>query len=106
MSEKPAEPRRALGRGLDALLPVSADKAPAGFGDKSVFTCPIERIVPMKGQPRQFFEEKALEDLAQSIREVGLLEPLVVRKMPPLPGSPWGAWALWWCWSARTAPVS
>jgi ParB family chromosome partitioning protein len=88
MSEKPAEPRRALGRGLDALLPVSADKAPKGFGDKSVFLCPIERIVPMKGQPRQHFDERALDELAQSIREVGLLEPLVVRKMPPVPGAP------------------
>lgn len=80
MSEK--EPRRALGRGLDALLPVAADKAPAGFGDKAVFTCPLERIVPLKGQPRQHFDEKALEELAQSLREVGLLEPLVVRKLP------------------------
>lgn len=87
MSEK-TEPRRALGRGLDALLPVSAEKAPAGFGDKSVFLCPIERIVPMKGQPRQHFDEKALEELAQSIREVGLLEPLVVRKTPPIVGAP------------------
>ncbi|MBI2389880.1 MAG: ParB/RepB/Spo0J family partition protein [Deltaproteobacteria bacterium] len=87
MSEK-AEPRRALGRGLDALLPVSADKAPAGFGERSVFTCPIERVVPMKGQPRQHFDERALEELAQSIREVGLLEPLVVRKLPPVTGAP------------------
>ncbi len=94
MSEKqgeppsPQPPRRALGRGLDALLPVSADRAPTGFGDRSVFTCPIERIVPMKGQPRQYFDEKALEELTQSIREVGLLEPLVVRKAPPIAGAP------------------
>lgn len=80
MSDK--EPRRALGRGLDALLPVAKDKVPAGFADKSVFLCPIERIVPMKGQPRQHFDEAALEELTQSIREVGLIEPLVVRKMP------------------------
>ncbi|MGZ3448448.1 MAG: ParB/RepB/Spo0J family partition protein [Polyangiales bacterium] len=84
MSEKP----RALGRGLDALLPVSADRAPPGFGEKSVFVCPIERIVPMKGQPRQHFDERALEELTQSIREVGLLEPLVVRKMPAIAGAP------------------
>lgn len=88
MSDKPAEPRRALGRGLDALLPVSADRAPAGFGERSVFTCPIERIVPMKGQPRQHFDERALEELTSSIRAVGLLEPLVVRKMPTAPGTP------------------
>lgn len=87
MSDK-QEPRRALGRGLDALLPVAPEKAPPGFGDRSVFTCPIERIVPMKGQPRQHFDETALEELAQSIREVGLLEPLVVRKVPPIPGAP------------------
>ncbi|MBL8721074.1 MAG: ParB/RepB/Spo0J family partition protein [Myxococcales bacterium] len=80
MSEK--EPRRALGRGLDALLPVAKDKVPAGFADKSVFLCPIERITPMKGQPRQHFDEPALEELTQSIREVGLIEPLVVRKVP------------------------
>jgi ParB family chromosome partitioning protein len=84
------EPRRALGRGLDALLPVPGDRAPAGFGDKAVFSCPIERIVPLKGQPRQYFDEQALEELAQSLREVGLLEPLVVRKMPQLGGSPTG----------------
>ncbi|MBK7395529.1 MAG: ParB/RepB/Spo0J family partition protein [Myxococcales bacterium] len=80
MSEK--EPRRALGRGLDALLPVAKEKVPAGFADKSVFLCPIERITPMKGQPRQHFDEPALEELTQSIREVGLIEPLVVRKVP------------------------
>ncbi len=80
MSDK--EPRRALGRGLDALLPVAKDKVPAGFADKSVFLCPIERIAPMKGQPRQHFDEPALEELTQSIREVGLIEPLVVRKVP------------------------
>ena len=88
MSDK--EPRRALGRGLDALIPVAPERAPAGFADKSVFSCPIERIVPLKGQPRQFFEEQALEELAQSLREVGLLEPLVVRKLPQPGGSPTG----------------
>lgn len=73
------EKRRALGLGLDSLLPVSAPKS--GYGDKSVFSCPIERIVPQKGQPRQHFAPQALEDLAASIGEHGLLEPLVVRKI-------------------------
>jgi ParB family chromosome partitioning protein len=72
------EKRRALGLGLDSLLPVSAPKS--GYGDKSVFSCPIERIIPQKGQPRQHFAAQALEDLANSIQEHGLLEPLVVRK--------------------------
>ncbi len=82
---------RGLGRGLDALLPASAPKrqaTPAAeseerqktYGNDSVFTCPLERIVPQKGQPRQHFDETRLEELAQSIKEHGLLEPLVVRK--------------------------
>ena len=73
-----ATKRRALGRGLDALLP----SAPAaGYADKSVFVCPLEKIVPQKGQPRRRFEAAKIDELAQSIREHGLLEPLVVRKV-------------------------
>ena len=75
-----ATKRRALGRGLDALLPATAP-APS-YGDRNVFTCPIEKIVPQKGQPRQHFDPQKLEELAQSIREHGLVEPLVVRRTP------------------------
>jgi len=71
--------RRALGRGLDALLPTTAP-APA-YGDKSVFSCPLEKIAPQKGQPRQHFDGARIEELAASIREHGLLEPLVVRRV-------------------------
>jgi ParB family chromosome partitioning protein len=70
--------RRALGRGLDALLPAPA--AGPAYGDRNVFTCPLEKIVPQPGQPRQHFDTEKLEELAQSIREHGLLEPLVVRR--------------------------
>jgi ParB family chromosome partitioning protein len=73
--------RRALGRGLDALLPAPSQRA-AGYGDGAVFTCPLEKIVPQKGQPRQHFDPAKLEELATSIREHGLVEPLVVRRMP------------------------
>ncbi len=71
--------RRALGRGLDALLPAVV---PLGTGDKNVFTCPLEKIVPQKGQPRQRFDTQKLDELAASIREHGLIEPLVVRRVP------------------------
>jgi ParB family chromosome partitioning protein len=74
---KGAPKPRALGRGLDALLPTA--KPPAGYGEKGVFTCPIERIIPQKGQPRQHFTH--LDELAASIKEHGLLEPLVVRRI-------------------------
>ncbi len=79
--------KRALGRGLDALLP-TAPVAP-GYGDKSVFMCALERITPQKGQPRQHFDATAIDELAGSIREHGLLEPIVVRRAGP-PGSPAG----------------
>jgi ParB family chromosome partitioning protein len=77
----PDTKRRALGRGLDALLPAPSQRAP-GYADGAVFTCPLEKIVPQKGQPRQHFDPQKLEELATSIREHGLVEPLVVRRMP------------------------
>lgn len=84
MSNKP----RGLGRGLDALLPVAAAPAPSATRssaearayDGNVFSCPLERISPQVGQPRQHFDTAKLEELAASIREHGLLEPLVVRR--------------------------
>jgi ParB family transcriptional regulator, chromosome partitioning protein len=62
--------RRALGRGLDVLLPSAA-----GPGLQEVA---VARIEPNPGQPRRRFERKALEDLAASIREHGVVQPLVV----------------------------
>ena len=79
------EKKRALGRGLDALLPAAPPKPAsggAGYGDKSVFACPIERIAPQPGQPRQHFDEAELAELEASIRQHGLIEPLVVRRVP------------------------
>jgi ParB family chromosome partitioning protein len=91
-----SKPPRGLGRGLDALLPATrpaggatsgsgAPPAPApapaaAYGDGNVFHCPIDKIVPHRGQPRQHFDAQALEELAQSIREHGIIEPLVVRR--------------------------
>jgi ParB family chromosome partitioning protein len=74
-------PKRALGRGLDALLPAAPPAATAAYGERGVFMCPVERIVPQKGQPRQHFDEQQIEELSQSIREHGLIEPLVVRRL-------------------------
>jgi ParB family chromosome partitioning protein len=77
------EKRRALGRGLDALLPdvAAASSAPPPLGNDQVFRCPIERLVAQGGQPRQHFDDTRIEELAQSIREHGVLEPLVVRRL-------------------------
>jgi ParB family chromosome partitioning protein len=71
--------RRALGRGLSALIP-TPDERPAGSGRPAdYFVCPIERIQHAQGQPRQYFDAERLEELAASIREQGLVQPLVVR---------------------------
>jgi len=65
------ERKRALGRGVHALL------ADAG-GDPRYFLCEVERIEANPQQPRQLFDQEALEELAQSIRENGILQPLLV----------------------------
>ena len=53
----------------------------AAEGDGNVFTCALERIVPNREQPRQAFDEHAREQLAESIRQHGLIEPIVVRRL-------------------------
>jgi ParB family chromosome partitioning protein len=78
-------PRRALGRGLDALLP--AVHSPSHGPERSTFVCPVEKVVPQAGQPRQYFDEQALGELAESIREHGLIEPLIVRRLGGQAGS-------------------
>jgi ParB family chromosome partitioning protein len=70
--------RKALGRGLAALIP-GKEPRPAATGQTEYFLCPIERIQHAKDQPRKFFDEARLEELAASIREQGVVQPLVVR---------------------------
>jgi len=62
---------RRLGRGLDVLLPASTPES-------GVREVAIARIEPNPKQPRQRFERRALEELAESIRQHGILQPLVV----------------------------
>lgn len=66
------KPKRGLGTGLDALLP---DRLEGEF-----FLCPVEEIHPSPSQPRQEFDPETLEELAQSIREKGLIQPVIVRR--------------------------
>lgn len=66
--------RTGLGKGMAALLPVVEEEG------KAYFSCPIEEIRPNKGQPRKTFSDEKLEELAASIREKGIIQPLVVRK--------------------------
>jgi ParB family chromosome partitioning protein len=66
--------RHGLGRGLGALLSPSTDKA-------SAVELPIDSISPNPHQPRKDFDDKALHDLATSLGQSGLLQPIVVRRL-------------------------
>ncbi len=63
-----------LGKGMGALLTVVEDER------GNFFRCPIEEIRPNKSQPRKTFSDDKLEELAASIREKGIIQPLVVRR--------------------------
>ncbi|NVO00247.1 MAG: ParB/RepB/Spo0J family partition protein [Geobacteraceae bacterium] len=63
-----------LGKGMGALLPVMEKE------QTSYFICPIEDIKPNRAQPRKTFTSDKLEELAASIREQGVIQPLVVIK--------------------------
>jgi ParB family chromosome partitioning protein len=69
-------PKRGLGRGLDALLPVSESP------NSGLTQVPLSAIVRNPRQPRTRFDATALEELAASIREHGVLQPLVVTQTP------------------------
>lgn len=72
--------KRGLGRGLGALIPEAANTS-AGAEHLAVFMAPIESIERNPFQPREAFDEQSLEELAASIREKGLLQPLLVRRI-------------------------
>lgn len=71
-------PRKALGRGLSSLL---GDENPETSQTASTLEIDIDLIEPNSEQPRTRFAEEALEELAQSIKANGIVQPIVVRKM-------------------------
>jgi len=68
--------KRGLGRGLDALF---EDKKEANVKDNLLTSLPIEFIKPNPLQPRKNFSKEALNDLAASIKDRGILQPIIVR---------------------------
>lgn len=80
MSREPAK-RKPLGRGLSALLgeaPAPAlERAPEHGGLRTI---PIEALRPGRFQPRRQFDEEAMRALVESIREKGILQPILVRR--------------------------
>lgn len=82
MASKSAK-SRGLGRGLSALMAdvSSTSDTPAPAGDQADIRVPIEKLVPNPDQPRRQFDEDDLADLTASIREKGIIQPLIARKL-------------------------
>jgi ParB family chromosome partitioning protein len=87
-------PRRGLGRGLGSLIPTApapadgeggaaAQEVPAVPEGAYFAEIPIDHVRPSSVQPRQVFDEEAMGELVHSVREVGLLQPVVVRRSGP-----------------------
>ena len=72
-----ANANRGLGKGLGALL---GDAALRTDTSDNLYL-PISQIEPYANQPRRHFDEEALQDLADSIREHGIIQPLTVRRL-------------------------
>ena len=76
-----AKAKTGLGRGLNVLIPGADEPAPkAEVKVKATTTLKLSQIEPNKKQPRKKFEPEALEELAQSIKQYGIIEPIVVVK--------------------------
>jgi len=69
--------RKALGKGLSALIP---DANQTEEGGEQFFMCPVESIEPNPNQPRQDFPASDLEEIANSVREKGVITPLLVSR--------------------------
>jgi ParB family transcriptional regulator, chromosome partitioning protein len=72
--------RGGLGRGLSALIPAAVETESGAETDAGLLEVPVNSIAPNPKQPRTNFDDEALAGLAASIREVGILQPLVVRR--------------------------
>ena len=90
MADRKSE-RRGLGRGLSALMADIRPDTPGEEGDthahRAETRLPIEKLEPNPDQPRRAFPQEALAELAASIREKGVIQPLIVRKNPRKPDS-------------------
>ena len=72
--------RSALGRGLDALITMDDLKT---SGSSSISEIELSKIQPNPEQPRSVFEEEALEELATSIRSLGVIQPITLKELEP-----------------------
>ena len=72
--------RQALGKGIEALIPDFEKGVPSDETSSGTSTLLIDEIVPNRLQPRQHFDDEKFNELERSIREHGVLQPVVVQK--------------------------
>jgi ParB family chromosome partitioning protein len=73
-------PKKGLGKGLSALIPGASEAKSVDKGEGLSFETAVERITPSPLQPRRAFDETKISELASSIRNQGIIQPLVVRR--------------------------
>ena len=73
-------PERGLGRGLGSLLSSLPEN-----NSEETRKLALTQLVPGKHQPRKFFDNAALAELAASIKNQGVIQPLLVRQLPGMP---------------------
>ncbi len=71
---------RGLGRGISALIPSHKVKSTEDKLKGNIIDLPLSKIIPNKNQPRNKFDKEALDELAKSIKEFGILQPIIVRE--------------------------
>ena len=69
--------KNVLGRGLDALITINEVESQ---GSTSISEVELSKIFPNPDQPRRVFDEESLEELAISIRKIGLIQPVTLRR--------------------------
>lgn len=69
-----------LGKGLDALFITNSESEEEAKDGEKIYNLSINEVEPNREQPRKYFEEEALEELAESIKRYGLIQPIIVTK--------------------------
>ena len=72
--------KKGLGTGLEALF--GSNKLLDDEGEGELLTLPISKVEPRREQPRMYFDEQALNELADSISRYGIIQPVTVRRLP------------------------
>jgi ParB family transcriptional regulator, chromosome partitioning protein len=80
MERSMSVPKKGLGRGLSALIPGASQPRGEAYSEGLNFKVEVDRVTPSPFQPRRTFDDTKIEELAASIRNQGIIQPLVVRR--------------------------